>query len=259
MEDKFNIVETPVKPVINLGPGFDIAPQTFAEAQAWCDYISRSDLVPEAYRTPAGSPESKGSSVYVAIMRGKELGLAPLQALTSINVIKGRPSLSTDAKKALCMRYGRISQKYTDDDGNPRWTVTVRRSGQDDVEITYSAIDAAQAGLMSIQTLKDGSKVWAGKQNSAWAGYWKRMLLKRATSWALDEAFPDVLNGFATTEDLNDLDIQSPVTVPVKAVAAAEPEPNVIEMPAPANEEPTELDTDKRILNKLKKEQSHVE
>lgn len=217
------------------GNGFTVVPRTMDDAFSWADRISRSQLIPSAFRTPAGAPKdaSKAGDVYIACARGAELGMSPIQSLMSINVVNGHATLSTDSKKALCMRYGRIKQEYDESDGNPKWIVTVKRKDCEDVSISYSARDAAQAGLMAVKTENitqpDGTQkavsFWCGV-NGAWIGYWKRMLLKRAMSWALDEAFPDILNGFGTTEEYEDIkDVKPNFTQPVNEQAIVSNQP----------------------------------
>lgn len=243
-------VEKPLEHRMPVAKGFEVNPGNFDEAMKWCSYISRSNIVPKNFQTPEGSKIDKGPSVYAAIIRGQELGMKPMQALASINVINGTATLSTDAKKALCMRYGKISQTFAEDGGMPRWTVKVERPGCADVQITYTAADAAQAGLMCIIEI-DGKKYWAGKENTAWKGYWKRMLLKRAMSWALDEAFPDILNGLATTEDLAD-----GMTTPDAGTIEATAEPvkaevvQEVSVSAVPQEDEQAFDTANRILAK---------
>ena len=221
--------------VVVSGNGFTVVPRTMDDAFSWADRISRSQLIPAAFRTPAGAPKdaSKAGDVYIACARGTELGMSPIQSLMSINVVNGRATLSTDSKKALCMRYGRIKQEYDESDGNPKWIVTVKRKDCEDVSLSYSARDAAQANLMTVKTetitQPDGTKkvvsYWCGV-SGAWVGYWKRMLLKRAISWALDEAFPDILNGFGTTEEYEDIkDAKPNFTQPVNEQAIVSNQP----------------------------------
>lgn len=235
------VIET--KPNENAN-GFTYLPATFDKACEWSDYISRSGLVPDAFRTPKGAPEdaSKGRDVYLACARGAELGMKPLQSLMNIAVVNGRTTLSTDAKKALCMQYGDIKSVYDDSDGVPKWTCTATRKGHSDVVITFSAQDAVIAGLMSCEWVAtpDGKvRVWKGRSN-AWVHYWKRMLLKRAMSWCCDEAFPDVLSGFGTTEDYSDMDAPAATTESVMQSMTA-PVSKVEETKAP---EPVEVEAE---------------
>jgi hypothetical protein len=70
------------------------APVTLDEAMRFSEMLSKSQMVPKAYQ---GKPED----VLVAVQWGKELGLAPLQALQNIACINGKPSVYGDAAMAL--------------------------------------------------------------------------------------------------------------------------------------------------------------
>lgn len=226
------------------GNGFTYVPATFDAARDWADYVSRSGMVPDAFRTPAGAPKdaSRGRDVYLACARGAELGMKPLQSLMNIAVVNGRTTLSTDAKKALCMKYGDIKSQYDDSDGIPKWTCTATRQGHADVTITFSAQDAVVAGLMACEWVdnpngKGKIRIWKGRTN-AWVHYWKRMLLKRAMSWCCDEAFPDVLSGFGTTEDYSEMNVPAATTESIaQSVMTPKAERKTREKPTPVEAE----------------------
>lgn len=65
---------------------FSLTPQSLDEALRFADMLSKSSIVPKDYQ---GNP----GNVIVAIQWGAELGLAPLQAMQSVAVINGRPSI----------------------------------------------------------------------------------------------------------------------------------------------------------------------
>lgn len=244
-----------------VASGFSYTPKTFEDAKSWSDFVSRSGLVPKAYQTPKGAPAdaSKANDVYIACARGAELGMKPLQALQNIAVVNGNATLSTSAKKALCMAYGDISSEYSEPNGVPQWKVTAKRAGHSDVVITYTAYDAMTAGLMACEMVDDGTgkkvRVWKGRTN-AWVGYWKRMLLKRAVSWCCDEAFPDILAGFGTTEEYEEIHSVAPQTTPIvqqevvkskrsrKKAEETKPIENVVEVEA---EVTSDFDFDKKV------------
>jgi hypothetical protein len=70
------------------------APTTLTEAMTFSEMLAKSQMVPKAYQ---GKPED----VLVAMQWGRELGLAPLQALQNIACINGKPSVYGDAAMAL--------------------------------------------------------------------------------------------------------------------------------------------------------------
>jgi len=77
----------------------DFTPRSMGELQQFAETVSQSRMVPKKYR---GSPQD----IVVAVMHGMELGLPPLQALQSVAIINGRPSIYGDAALALVKQSG---------------------------------------------------------------------------------------------------------------------------------------------------------
>lgn len=69
-----------------IKPTFSLAPQNLDEALKFADYLANSDIVPKDF-------QKKPANILVAVQWGMELGLQPMQAMQSIAVINGRPSL----------------------------------------------------------------------------------------------------------------------------------------------------------------------
>ena len=129
---------------------------------------------------------------FVAIATGMELGLKPMQALRNIVVVQGRPTFSADGGFAVVRNhpeYGGIRWEKQDDK-EARCVITrVSKGGQLKEEFpgSFSIKEAATAGL-------------ANKDN--WKNYPARMLRARALSYACRDAFPDVLNGLYTPDEI---------------------------------------------------------
>lgn len=193
-------------------------PSTLAEAVDMCERMARTDMVPKDYK---GKPDN----ILVAIQMGVEVGLAPMQALQSICVINGRPSLFGDAPLALVRASGLLESihEYMEHD---RAVCQVRRRGESEyVERSFSEQDAKDAKLWG----KDGP----------WQHYKTRMLQMRARAFALRDVFPDVLKGMAIREDIEDVIVteRPPIIQPREippAVGEAEqktPEPEAEKQP----------------------------
>ena len=172
-----------------------LAPTTFDQAVKFAELAAASDLVPEAYR-------KKPANILLAIQHGYEVGLAPLQAIQSIAVVNGRPSLWGDAVLGLVRTSGKLERIEETDDGKVA-TCRVQRSG-DPVEVvrTFSQEDAERAGL--------------AKKSGPWTQYPARMRQLRARAFALRDAFPDVLRGLSVREEVEEY-------VETTATASAEP------------------------------------
>ena len=148
----------------------------------FADMLAGSSIVPKDY---IGKP----GNCLVAIQWGMELGLQPMQAMQSIAVINGRPSLWGDAMLALVKAHPAFEWIKEECDGNVA-ICTIKRRGEPEVVQSFSMEEAKRAGL-------------TGKQGP-WTQYPKRMLQMRARGFALRDAFPDALRGVVSAEEARD-------------------------------------------------------
>lgn len=174
----------------DLVPANDATLATIDQKIHYSKTISASNLLPEAYR---GRPEN----VLIAVETGAALGIPAIQALNSINVIKGKAAMSADLMASLVRRAGhklRITQEGM--------SVTAELVRADDPDFTFSATwdqkKAQTAGL------------W-GKGN--WATYPDQMLRARAITEVCRQGASDALMGVIyTPEELQDT---TPAPAPV--------------------------------------------
>lgn len=189
-------------------------PENLQEALQMAEVLCKSSLIPKDFQ---GNP----GNVLVAIQWGMELGLAPMQALQSIAVINGRPSLWGDAVIALCKSHSVCEwiRETFDDEGTAVCTAK-RRGDPEPVERRFSLEDAKKASL-------------SGKPGP-WTQYPMRMLQMRARSWCLRDTFPDLLRGMAVAEESQDI-----------------PGVVVTEAPTPALSAPSSLSRTEQAKSKL--------
>lgn len=166
------------------------APKTADEAMAIATRISASSLIPKVY-------QGKPNDVFACMLWCHTLGMPLMQGLQSIAVINGRPSLFGDGLLAVVMSSGKLEDFKetieTDSNGDIVATCTVKRKGiTAPVTWSFSMHDAKTAGLLS--------KV------GPWQQYPRRMLQMRARAFALRSAFPDVLSGMASAEEMQDVE-----------------------------------------------------
>lgn len=139
--------------------------------------ISRTALVPEALR---GRPEE----VLAVMMAGNELGIGPMQALQSINIIKGKPALSAELMRALVLSAG---HQFIIDANDQSAIAKVCRAGWPEWQtVEFNLEDAKRAGLLN---------------NPTWTKYPRAMLSARVTSEACRLFFPDVIAGMSYTPE----------------------------------------------------------
>lgn len=148
------------------------------ERMRYAGALAESGLIPQAFR-------KQPANVLVAIEYGHALGIAPIVALSEINVISGTPSLSASLMAALARQAGH-KVRVTGDATSA--TCTIVRSDDPDFEhsATWDKKKAQDAGL------------W-GK------GHWSKdpatMLRWRAISECVRFACSEVLGGLKYTPE----------------------------------------------------------
>lgn len=147
-----------------------------------------SGMAPRSFDTP--------QKILVAVQMGMEIGLSPMSALQNIAVINGKPTIYGDAVPGVCNATGLVENCKDETVGvadTDTWgyRVTVQRKGRaDPVVRTFTVKDAKRASL------------WG--KTGPWSQYPDRMLLMRARTFALRDAFPDALRGLPTYEESRD-------------------------------------------------------
>lgn len=121
------------------------------------------------------------------MMMGEALGVKPIVALSTINVIQGKPTIPPQLMLAKVRQSGQLEDLSVTDDGTA-CTVIMKRKGETPHTETFSMNDAGSMGL-------------ASKDN------WKRqpavMRKWRAISAACRVVFPDIIWGLYTPEEMN--------------------------------------------------------
>lgn len=163
----------------------DFRPHSFQEALKFCEFISKSDLVPMAYR-------GKPADIFTAIQAGAELGFSPMQALHSLIVIQGRPSMYSDAMLALVQASGKLEWIKEWAEGETAYCETKRLGYPAPYRVAFSQADAQRMGL--------------DKKAGAWMQTPGRMRQHRARAFNLRDQYADVLRGMGITEELEDVE-----------------------------------------------------
>ncbi|MGA1699167.1 MAG: hypothetical protein ACO4AZ_09855, partial [Ilumatobacteraceae bacterium] len=84
--------------------------------------------------------------MYAAVLYGEELGLGPMQSLTQIHVIEGKPSLAPEGMRGLVLKAGhRIDVKTA---SNDKVVLYGRRADSgSEATVEWTMKDAQLAGL----------------------------------------------------------------------------------------------------------------
>lgn len=223
---------------------FSLIPRNFSEAMEFAKVIADTDFVPKDYR-------GKPGNILVAVQMGAEVGLRPMQALQSIAVINGRPTIFGDAFWALIKNHRSFEWAREDfDDATMTARCTIKRRNSEPVVRTFSKADAEKARLWG----KDGP----------WTQYPKRMLMFRARTYAGRDAIPEALKGLQLSEDAEtERDVGAGELIrepqPMKMIEDALPQSNIDMQTGEVRHPPSEARITQGALGVLSKKLANKE
>lgn len=169
---------------------------TVAEAQTLANTIAQSGLIPEQL-------QKRPADILIVLLTGQELGLAPMQAVRSLSVIKGKAVMSAELMVALCKRRSDICEyfRYLDKESTPDKAVyeAKRKGDPEPTKMSFSVEDAKRAGLLGSQTYQK---------------YQANMLRWRCASNLAKVVFPDLVLGVYETSEGEEIAAQEPRITP---------------------------------------------
>lgn len=176
------------------GGALSLAHMSPQEAWRFSEALAGASLLPQEYRNNA-------SSVLWAMEYGRALGLDVVTTITTIHVIKGKPTQSADLMLSRTREAGH-KVRIRQEPGS--CTVSIWRSDDPDFEnvITWTYDDAVTAGLCELRNNRPYSRSAKGEKQN-WEKYPRAMLRARAISECVRSACPEVLHGaIYTAEEL---------------------------------------------------------
>ena len=162
------------------------APEELNTIWKLCERIANTEFVP---RTLKGRPEA----IACAVLFGRELGIGPMQALQSVQVIEGKPSASPELMRALILRAG---HKLDIVSSPTSATISGERCDNGSKgAASFTVDDAVKAGLC--RKGEHGQAVARSSNGKVlpWESYTEDMLVARATSRLARRLFSDVIAG----------------------------------------------------------------
>jgi hypothetical protein len=152
------------------------------------EMMAASSILPKEY-------QKNPANLLVAMEAAEALGVTLFQAIQMVTVINGRMTMSAEGMRALVLSQGHLFRVEEETNTSCRVAVA-RRERPDEVQrFTFTAEDAARAGLTG----------------GNYGKYPAAMLLARATTKACRALFPDVIAGISyAPEEAADF---APVTV----------------------------------------------
>lgn len=210
--------------------------------QEWPMVMQQAEMLVRTKFLPAAI-DTKEKAIAV-MMKGRELGIPPMYALSNIAVISGKPTCTAELMLALIYRdHGDDAVIFTEASSTKATISYKRRGWKERQSFTFAIEDARTAGL----------------SGGNWSKYPAAMLRARCTSAVGRMGFPDTIAGMYTPEELG-------ATVDAETgeiLSPTPPESVRVEAESPADQEAEEravcLDYVGRFRKKLAQQKPEVD
>lgn len=160
--------------------GLDVTGYAWTAMQEQANVLVKSGFMPVAIKT--------AEQAIAIIMQGREVGLGPMAAIRLINIIQGKPTISSEGMLGLCYKNIPGFRAEPVEDSDKAFTIRLTRPGRQPYDSRFSLDDAKRAGLLD-------------KAGGNWGRYPKAMLRARAISAGCRLIAPDALMGISYTPE----------------------------------------------------------
>lgn len=189
-----------------------LIPRDLSDLAMIADAFIRAGMVPSSYEVKEGTrdDQAKGTKakLMIGIMKGLEVGMGPVTALSNIFIVNNRPCVWGDGAVALAQRAGVVKKV------DSFWEIDGARSDE-----TPAAFEDALTAVCKIWrkdqpepyvgrfSVLDAKRahLWGNVKKAPWIQYPQRMLMARARAYALRDGFADALSGLSIREEIEDL------------------------------------------------------
>ena len=172
-------------------------PQNTSEMYRLAKYFASADIIPKELRR-------KPYDVLLVLMKGRELGLQPLQALGNIHIVEGKAEVGAHLITAMVLRSGKaeyfrcVEQGY-DDNGEGFAVYETRRKGWPAGQVSSVRWDRQRAKK---------AKLWGKGGDKAAYNNWQKheleMCKRRASAELGRDEYPDIVMGLYDFGELVD-------------------------------------------------------
>lgn len=193
-------------------PDTEISPIAWQTMKEQAQVLVQSGMLPPSIKT--------WQAATAIMMKGKELGLPPMQAFSHINVIMGKIAISAELMMTLIYRaYPKAKIDFEKIANDGCGLVTIRPGGKP-THFKFDVSDAKAAGLL-------------GKE--MWSKYPRAMYRSRCVSEMARTIYPDALMGASyTPEELGATVNEEGEVIDAEAVNVESPAAAPVENPPPA-------------------------
>lgn len=164
---------------------------------------ARSTMVPDSYR-------NNQDNCFVACELAARMNVSPILVMQNLVIVRGRPSWAGSACKALvdgCGRFDNSEYVFIGSQGEPGWGCFMqalnRRTGK---MVRGTTITWEMA-------LAEG---WVNKEGSKWKTMPEQMMKYRAAAFFARTECPEVLMGYSTADEIEDITKPEPEKTTIK-------------------------------------------
>ena len=169
--------------------------QQFENAQRMARLLAASDYVPEQYK-------GKPANCVIAIDIANRMGISPLTIMQNLFVVRGKPSWSGQACRALIENSGKytdVEPVYIGQEGQPSWGCFLQATSR-------TTGNVVKGPKVTIEMARNEG--WVTKSGSKWQTMPELMLAYRAAAFFARVHCPSALMGFQTAEEVRDLEAE---------------------------------------------------
>ena len=208
----------------------------FAHIQRVAKMFSESQLVPTAF-------QKNLPNVVVALEMSQRIGASPLMVMQNLNIIHGKPSFGSSfmiATVNACgkfspLRFAQVGERDTDDWGC--------------YATAKSKVDAAECRGVTVTLGIAKAEGWVSKNGSKWKTMPELMLQYRAATWWVRMFAPELLMGFPTVDEAEDIkNVTSTAIEPEPIPQQEKKRKGIVAMRAQTVEVPVEAACDAGVL-----------
>ena len=154
--------------------------------------FASSTLIPQAY-------QGKAMDCTIAVDMANRMNVSPMMVMQNLYVVRGKPSWSGQACKALVEgsnRFKDVKHVYTGEKGTDTWGCYLQATRIEDGEVV-------QGVEVTIKMAKD--EEWYGKTGSKWKTMPELMLAYRASAFFARVHIPNALMGLHVEGEIEDI------------------------------------------------------
>lgn len=205
-----------VRPATNVAPVRPLPPG-FSDRAEWEGFQFNIKRAFENKLLPA-SCDTAEKAIVIAL-KGRELGLDPLYALSVLYIVNGIPQLEGEAMLGLVFRkYPKVKIKWVEQT-HAKAVFEIARENGEPSQFTFTIEDALRAGL--VQKINPDGTVVSHPRKQVWSQYTRNMLMWRAVAMAVRYMFPECIQGILTPDEAQSVDAVVPETVTASDVDSA--------------------------------------